>query len=478
MKYSLVRCLRRRRGALLSGAMFTLGALCVSTPLFAADFGKSADPVSVQGYLSGKYVYRSTSVDGEKFTDQDLFTDLRVDITKPRTNGYEFHFFGTLRDDFSSNRNATGFSPFEDIGDAYKDAMHGYLYEAHLDVNNPTDHVTQIRMGRQDGLRDEPVFFDGVAADFSINRIVGVSAYGGAAVHFFPFSANEGGNTLGGLGVDVLATQATLVSLDYLSVSNKQDAFDTKDNKDQEASLRINHRFSPNARTMVKVRTLDGETRDANVRVVGTSIDYGAELNVAYYNQFMTIKETALEFSPYFTALGPSVPFQSYDIRGRKLFGDRVSFDLGYFQRTLAKSSDESTYNHDFSRVYGTLGLYDLFVKGFSISITDEEWKTGTVRTFNSSGIDIGYQMRTVRGQRGAKFNVGSYFSLYKYDDFFNVSNNTAPYAFAKENQNVTSYYFKFDVPFAKRYVMTGSYEFEHSIENYQTAKLGMRYEF
>jgi hypothetical protein len=142
-------------------------------------------PVVIQGYLSGKFVSRTTRLADEKIRDDDIFTDLRLDISKPIVGSYEFHFFGTLRDDLSSNRNRTTFSPFEDIGDTYGSAVHGYLYEAHLDLNRPVAHVSQLRIGRQDGTRGEPVFFDGLAADIGLTPKMAATVYGGARRHHY-----------------------------------------------------------------------------------------------------------------------------------------------------------------------------------------------------------------------------------------------------------------------------------------------------
>jgi len=76
--------------------------------------------------------------------------------------------------------------------------------------------------------------------------------------------------------------------------------------------------------------------------------------------------------------------------------------------------------------------------------------------------------MPSAKGGGARKVNAGSYYSLYKYDYYSSLGERT----------NVRTYYVKCDYPFAQHYTLNGSYEFEQGLEDYQTAKLGMRYDF
>jgi len=404
------------------------------------------------------------------FRDEDLFTELRVDLSKPTTNKWEFHFFGTARDVLDDHRNDHNFSPFEDVGDTYHSRIHSYLFEAHLDLNNPFWRVSQVRIGRQDGTRDEPVFFDGVATDIRVTSGINITAYGGAAVHLYELDNTWGRDTLAGIGLDVKPASATLISLDYLHTDDNRKSSGNlsweSTQHNQLASLRLSHRFSPNLRMSAKGRYIDGDPRDGQVRIVATAPELGMELNASYLRQFRTQYELSNELSSYYDILGKSDPYQSYDVKARKLFGSRVAVDVGYFKRELVHPQQETALNHAYSRSYGMLDVSDLFTNGLSMAITGEQWKSGARQTYNSSGFDIGYAFK--KGRRAPKVNVGAYYSLYKYDYYFSLG----------ERVNVKTYYAKFEYPFAQRYFLSGGYEYEQGIENYQTAKLGMRYEF
>ncbi len=454
---------------------FPLFLLLISPArLFAADPGGTGDiaslstgtsSLSVQGYLSGKFVSRTARLSGEKFRDDDLFSDLRLDVARPTDSPYEFHFFGTLRDDLSSNRNRPTFSPFEDVGDTYRSAVHGYLYEAHLDLNHPFAKVSQIRIGRQDGTRGEPIFFDGIAADVGLAPHLAATVYGGVAVHFYELDDRWGDDTLGGLGIDYFPLLGTIINMDYLYVTDKRTIFDTTTRHDQLVSLKINQRFTPNLKTSAKVRYVNGEARDLKLSVSAAIPAADLEMIAAYTEQFRTQNELSNELSLYFDVLGPSYPYQSYDVKVRKFFGTHLSVDLGYFQRSLVHTSQENAFNRKFYRAYAVLDLNDLFVDRLALALTGEQWKSGS-QNVQSTGFDVGYAFKA--GWRSPKINAGSYYSLYKYDY----------YVMLGERTNVRTYYVKVILPFAQRYSVNGSYEFEDSLAEYQTAKLGIRYDF
>jgi len=464
--------LRLIRSLLALPLLCTAIALCPavvdaaeSSSSLSASSQSVSDAAVVHGSFSSKYVFRKTRVDDDIFRDEDLSSDLRLDITKPLTNAYEFHFYGTLKNDFSKHRNSKDFSPFEDIGDTYHSENHGYLYEAHLDLNEPISRVSQIRIGRQDGTRDEPVFFDGVATDIRVANGVNVTAYGGAAVHLYELNNKWGDDSLQGAGLDLRPATSTVISMDFLHTDDKRTMADTTSRHDQLASFKLVQRFSPNFRTTTKVRYENGDPRDASLRIIAAAPDLGLELNASYLRQFRVQNELSNELSPYYDVIGQSDPYQRTDAKLRKLFGSRAAIDIGYFQRTLIHPQQEGAFNRAYTRSYAVLAFSDLFVNGFSLSLTGEQWKSRE-RHVNASGFDAGYAFK--KGRRSPKMNIGSYFSLYKYDYYLSLGERT----------RVRTNYVKLDYPFATRYALSCAYEFERGLQEYQTAKLGIRYEF
>jgi hypothetical protein len=461
--------------SLCSSLFFLVMLLCFSSPLLAADAGASSDttsgqkdpvdPFRVQGYLAGKYVSRTSRISDEKIRDEDLFGELRLDIARQSSSGPEFHFFGTVRDDLSNIGDRKYFSVYEDIGNTYNSRTRGYLYEAHLDLNQPFSQFSQVRIGRQDSIRDEPVFFDGIAADVNISQKVALSLYGGAAVHLYEIDTRWGVDRLGGLGLDYFPRKGTSLSMDYLYVDDTRNLYDTLNQHDNLVSFKLGQRFTPNLKATAKIRYLNSEQRDMKLRIVGSVPEADIEMQAAYFRQSRTQNELSNEFSPYYDVIGQSNPYHSYDIRVRKLFGIHYAIDIGYFQRRLLDTQQESAFNRAYRRSYAVLDMTGLALDGLSFSVTGEQWKSGS-QSFNSAGFDAGYAFR--KGRRSPKVNAGSYYSLYKYDYYSSLGERT----------KVRTDYVKFEYPFAQHYALNGGYEFEHGLEDYHTAKLGMRYEF
>jgi hypothetical protein len=89
-----------------------------------------------------------------------------------------------------------------------------------------------------------------------------------------------------------------------------------------------------------------------------------------------------------------------------------------------------------------------------------EREMTGTPRA------DLSYRFK--RNSREAKVSIGTNYSLYKYDHYTELG----------LREQVRTYYLNAKYPLSDGFSMNGAYEYEHGIENYQTLRLGMRYDF
>lgn len=419
----------------------------------------------VRGSFSTRYVYRTAEFSGDQAKDSDLFEQLRLDVTAPKNKNYEFHFLGKAREALGDNQNEEIFFTLEDIGDAYSSRVTGVIYDAHLDMNNLLTFLPQVRIGRQAGTRDEPVFFDGLAADVAVGRRLNLTVYGGAAVHFYELDYRLGSDFLGGAGMDYTLFNSTMLSLDYLDVHDERDPFLGEDRGDQHYSIALRQRFTPFLRAMAKYRYLNKDPRDIKARVIQAFPEADLELSMSYFKQFRTQNELSNEFSPYFDVLGQSVPFQSYDAKVRKMFGRHYALDIGYFQRSLVEAQEENSFNRGYKRAFTVFEMADLLYDGLSFALTGDYWDARE-RKSASAGFDAEYKFKNKL--KKAKIGAGTYYNLYKYDYYVQLG----------ERQKVRTYYLNGTVPLTKGLFITAKYEYENSIENYQTFKVGMRYDF
>jgi hypothetical protein len=418
----------------------------------------------MNGALSLRYIYRSADSGTSKTSDQDAYGDLWFDITRP-DDRQAFHFFGSVRSDLDGNQDVRTFYPLEDIGDTYGRPTIGTVWEAFYAINDPFRPVTRIRIGRQASTRDVQVYFDGLSVEAG-GKDLQVTAYGGTAVYFYELNATWGKDTVGGAGVDYRLTPGLVLSADWVALSDTRQ-FDPNDGtvKDRVASFQIRQQFESFLQYSIKYRQLDGEAGDLLVATRAALPSWDAELSVSYLRQFHEEAELTTDLSPYYDVMGSSAPFQSIDVRARKTVADRISFDVGYFRRALLHQSEEGPFNKEYSRSYLSGDVADLFVPGLSWTLTVERWDTGTTRTV-TYGTDFTYRRK--RQGHDARISVGSYYSLYKYDYYNELG----------LRDDVRTYYVDARFPLSRSFSLNGRYEFERAIEDYQTARVGMRYDF
>ncbi len=426
-----------------------------------------ASSMALDGYVAAKYVSRTArpaqGSEIEEEGDEDLFAHLRVDAAFPRERRYEFHFLGLVRSDLDGEQSRQGFFPFEDTGDTNKSATAGYVFEAHFDVNHALAFLTQLLLGRQAGTRDELIFFDGLAADLHTFKPLRLTVYGGRAVHFFEVNGDAGSDSLAGLGIDLFPKSPTRVSLDYLSTEDQREP--GRELKDRLVALKIKQRFSRHWRGLAKARNINGEQRDFKLRATGSFPKAGVGLNAAYFRQYRTQNELSQEFSPIFDILGQSHPFHSLDLKLRWAFATDYGIHLGYFRRELREEEDEGPFNRQYDRAFAIFDMDHFLFHRFSTALTAERWKSGA-QSFESSGLDLGYRLGD--GPSHARLNGGTYYSLYKYDYYADLGERT----------RVRTYYVKGKLPLDGGFSVNGAFEYEKTLEIYQTLKLGGRYDF
>jgi hypothetical protein len=449
---------------LFPGLLIAADAMpAVSSSLSASS---SQDPsLEVNGYLSARYVYRTAASAEGKADDQDFFGDLRFDVTRPKDNRYEFHFLGSVRSDLDGNQDVHTFSPLEDIDDTYGTRLVGNVYEANVVLNDSLPRLTHLRMGRQSGTRDEPVIFDGISADLGGEKL-NITLYGGAAIHFFEIDRQWGDDTLEGAGIDYRPFPATGMSADFLAVKDKRTFTPAEDTvHDRMVSLKLWQRFEPFTRLTVKYRLLDGDPRDLSLKAVTALQAANVEASLNYFRQFRSQNELSNEFSLFYDVVGRSAPFQSFDIKVRKFFAERVAVDLGYYKRELLDTSDEGSFNKEYKRMFLDVEVMDLFLNNLSGTILAEQWESQG-RSYDAVGADLSYKIK--RNKKETRVSIGTNYSLYKYDY----------YAELGVREQVRTYYLTGKYPLYDGFSVNGGYEYEHSFENYQTLRLGMRYDF
>ena len=426
------------------------------------------DDMAWHGYTSLRYVQRNATLakGAGNASDTDLYGALRLDMTQPKAQAYEFHYMGTARSDLDGKQDEFGFSPFEGVSDAGNSATIGYLYEAHFDFNYLLHDMPQLRLGRQAGTRDEPIYFDGAAADFAISRDVNTTVYLGRAVHFFELSSESTSDNLAGLGVDYRPFQPTRLGFDYLSTHDVRNP-DTgsADLNDRQVSLRWWQRFGANWRGFARARLLNDAQRDTTLSFAGLLADGSVMLNGSFFRQHRAQNELSIEFSNYYDIIGRSEPYDAIDFKVRWLLTPHYGLDVGYYNRALSADAAEGPFNRDFSRYFLIFDVTDRIAAGLTLTLVVEHWEATTTSN-DSTGFDVGYRFES--WGRRATVNVGSTFSLYKYDYYTELGERT----------DVQTTYLKGKVPLGGGFTVTAGFEQEATIETYTRLNVGAKYDF
>ena len=457
--------------ALLMSLGFLIAAVCAPSVSSADEsilpvLSSSSTPTTdISGYFAGRYVYRSSHASNANTNDQDVFADLRLDLTRPRDNSFEFHLQGTARSDLDGDQDLRGFNPFEDIGDTWGRRTNAQLIEANAVLNDPLRYVTRLVVGRQSSPRDDPAFFDGITAQMGGEKLL-FTLYGGAAVHFYEIDWKWGHDRVEGAGLDYRPLPSLGMSADVLFVKDSRD-FDPASSpvNDRMVSFKIWQRFEPFTRFSAQYRYLDGEARDLTVNAAAAMPEQDAEIIVTYFRQFNPQAELSNELSPFYDVIGTSAPFQSIDVKVRKFIASGVALDAGYFKRDLLDDSDEGPFNKAYWRAFLDAEISDFLLANLSWTLTGERWETGTT-SVDTYGTDLSYRVK--KQGRESRLSAGTYYSLYKYDYYVDLG----------VRDHVRTYYVDGKYPLGKAFSMNGRYEYEASIERYQTVRVGMRYDF
>jgi len=464
-------------------------ALGVALPIWGADPQETTPPAGgtetpaeedpghfrYDGYLSARYVYRKAEIGTQDpaltATDQDLYSQLRLDATQPLAQRYEWHVLLTARQDLDGNQDLTGYYPYEGIGDTGSSSSKGYLYEAHFDINHLFRPMSQLRLGRQAGTRDEPIFFDGLAADLDLAREMILVVYGGRAVHFFELDGTETSDRLWGAGTDMRLFEPTTLSVDYLAARDLRESDDSR--LDRQIAVKIEQHFGSQWRTLLRGRNINGEPRDVRLRVLGAIKAAALDISTTYFRQIRTQNELSNETSLYFDVLGQSHPFHSLDLKVRWQPGQDYAVDVGGFRRELLEEEDETPFNRQFTRTYATLEVDNLLVAGVFTILTGEQWDSATTDV-STWGLEAGYASKS--GRRPSRYSIGSYYSLYQYDYYLELGERT----------RARTYFLDAQVPAGEQFKFTGRFEQEQAdqsnrvdgVDTFQTARLGVRYDF
>jgi hypothetical protein len=449
--------------------------LCLALSPFRLD-ADGLGPVRVTGDVSAGYRFQAAVGDFPTAFGNDLSQGLHLDVSFSSSDLLSAHLSADAREVLGPTQYSTTFSPLLGLSNAWATPVSGDLYEAYLDLKRSLPWLPLVRFGRQAAARDEPFFFDGVTVQLDLGSLFALTTYGGVAVHFYELDYAWGSDLLAGAGLDFYPWPATRLSVDYAYVQDTRTLFLGANQYNHLLSFRAWQRLFDVLRLSAAFRMINFAPTEVRLNASATFPDLGLDIYGTYFVQFVPLLQLSNELSGYYDVLGQALPFQSVQLKARKLLGDHFGVSASGFLRGLLGGDQAAT---PFNRQYGKLSLgvevIDLPVPGLDLEVPAEMWISGA-NQYYSTGFSLTW--RPIK-ERSLAFEAGTYFSLYKYD-------YGTPYlaTFLGEREDVQTYYLEARVPLGQHFVLEGRYELEHGSEfllgsqTFHTFRLGVRSAF
>jgi hypothetical protein len=417
-------------------------------------WGEQLFGIPIHGSLTSRLRFRWTDTDH----DTDLFETLSLTVGDAERQTVTGYLLARMALDLDGTTHSQGYYVFDSIQDTYTNPITAQLYEAYADIHR-VGPVELARLGRQT-LYETPVvaFLDGgrVETEDLTGLKLRFGGYGGIPVH--DYESSPQGDLIAGLYGQAQPWKGGRVRVDWMHVDDENyfgdfgnDLFGFSAWQDLLERVQLYGQYT----------RLEEKSRDVTARATWREPDWDLVVQASYYELMTKQTEYAIEFDPFYnTALEYYPYFQARALVG-KGFGEYVTVDGGAEARRLKDQSNEGDFNHNFQRFFLTPAVSGLGLKGLSVSLTGEVWKSED-ETW-SWGADVAQKCSA-----DLKASVGTYFSLYKYD-----------YYSATERDEVRTYYLKLRYKLAKDLRLDGGYEYEHSsVDTIQTLRVGVIWDF
>lgn len=276
------------------------------------------------------------------------------------------------------------------------------------------DHA---RVGRQDAEHGMPLTFDGASVGI---RPMGppllLFAFGGQTVHFFETIPGLLENWVGSTGAVIRPSPSVQLELDGRIIREQVPVFDTGQRfvvTDHSYGLAASTR-TDSVFAKLYVRGLDAELSHAGGAIRFHPVSLGFGIDARIDTQLATLNEVAESENPFFSLLGPSLPYARYLFEAWKeleLGGEALwSLHAGWRGRQLI-SDDPQPFNRNSGGIYLHTRFDDFLLRGLFVGATAEyDFVPGSTdeSSFVILGGSTGYRGSTLKAE------VGTYYQRFK----------------------------------------------------------------
>ena len=289
-----------------------------------------------------------------------------------------------------------------------------YALSAEWQGHKTLDHV---RVGRQTSEHGLPLTFDGASlAVRALGRKLLLFGFGGETVHFFETTPGLFENWVASTGAVLRPTSSSAFEFDTRLI--REPTFNA--NRSQRDAI-TNHSYglsaslgSGNLFSKAYVRGIDRRPSHVGGAFMFESERLGLGLDARIHAQLVTLGEVVESENPFFSLLGPSLPYVRFRFESWKDFrvGRQAHFSLhlGWRGRQVV-GAEEQPFNRNTGAIYLNARIDDFVQKGLFVGGTVEHayvpYAVNGERILTLGG-STGY------GNQSVKAELGTYFQQYK----------------------------------------------------------------
>lgn len=289
-----------------------------------------------------------------------------------------------------------------------------YALSAEWQEHKTLDYV---RVGRQSSEHGLPLTFDGASlAVRALGHRLLLFGFGGKTVHFFETTPGLFENWVASTGAVIRPTAGSAFEFDTRLI--REPTFNA-DRSQRDAIT--NHSYglsaslaSENLSSKVYARGIDRRPSHLGGAFLFENERLGLGLDARIHAQLVTLGEVVESENPFYSLLGPSLPYVQFRFESWKDFrvGRQAHFSLhlGWRGRQVVRAA-EQPFNRNTGAIYVQVRIDDLVRKGLFIG--------GTVENDYVPYTVNGERMLTLGGFTGygndvVKAELGTYFQQYK----------------------------------------------------------------
>lgn len=310
-------------------------------------------------------------------------------------------------DGFSGPRGA-----FSGLQEAWNDRLHGYLYSAWVESDQVLDGAA-LRLGRQEVLREDALWFDGLRAGYRPAAEWSLSAYGGVPVHFS--ESQRAGDALAGAGAEWAAAPGVRLGADEIYLRDEQEWLAGGRREVARSNLTLlsgSWRAAPSALLRGTASWIGDRSRRQTLGASWSDpqTEWRGQVQLRHQNDYGEV--VATELSPLAAVLGDVAPYWHGLAEVYRRFGSDVEVGVGAARRFLEEESDEGAYNREYRRYFASLHVERFLGPELDAGVRGDVWDPGA-GALTAFGGFVGWDYAG-----SGRVEVGTDFALYRFDLF------------------------------------------------------------